>query len=103
MGDFVHNFEKSIAVILGHKRRGNHTALIVCTLSVATLVVGLSFTSMMYFHIYIVDVYSGDQDFICNYFGGRNWTLTLNWSGKSDFNKATEKTWSVGGQPVSSS
>ena len=27
-------------------------------------------------------VYSGDQDFICNYVGGQAWTLNMDWSGK---------------------
>ena len=27
-------------------------------------------------------VYSGDQDFICNYLGGQAWTLNMDWSGK---------------------
>lgn len=41
-------------------------------------------------------VYSGDQDFICNYLGGQAWTLNMDWSGKDAFNKAPVNTWKVG-------
>lgn len=43
-------------------------------------------------------VYSGDQDFICNWYGGRAWTDAVKWSGQSDFNNATFKEWTVNGK-----
>jgi cathepsin A (carboxypeptidase C) len=31
-------------------------------------------------------IYAGDADFICNWYGNKAWTLTLDWSGKDAFN-----------------
>ena len=42
-------------------------------------------------------VYSGKEDFICNYLGGLEWTNTTDWSGRDNFSKASFKTWSVDG------
>jgi len=36
-------------------------------------------------------VYSGDQDFICNYYGGRAWTSDLQWDGTKGFNEQGER------------
>lgn len=33
-------------------------------------------------------IYSGTDDFICNYYGGRAWTAALEWPGQSAFNAA---------------
>ncbi len=32
-------------------------------------------------------VYSGDQDYICNWMGGLAWTEALQWDGYEEFNK----------------
>jgi cathepsin A (carboxypeptidase C) len=45
-------------------------------------------------------VYSGDKDFICNWRGGEAWTHEVNWSGKSDFNSADYKGWTISGSQV---
>ncbi|XP_065897505.1 uncharacterized protein [Dysidea avara] len=42
-------------------------------------------------------VYSGKEDFICNYIGGKEWTLAMKWSGKDAFNKAAVKDWVIDG------
>lgn len=42
-------------------------------------------------------IYAGDCDFVCNWLGNQAWTLALDWSGKSDFNKAAMHPWSAGG------
>jgi len=46
---------------------------------------------------YRVLVYSGVEDFICNYYGGQRWTNALNWTGQDGFNNAAKKTWMVNG------
>eukprot|EP01116_Phalansterium_solitarium_P022756 TRINITY_DN7633_c0_g1_i1.p1 TRINITY_DN7633_c0_g1~~TRINITY_DN7633_c0_g1_i1.p1 ORF type:complete len:455 (-),score=130.23 TRINITY_DN7633_c0_g1_i1:176-1486(-) len=46
---------------------------------------------------YKVLVYSGIEDFICNYVGGREWTAATPWSGQAKFNAATPVTWHVNG------
>jgi len=40
--------------------------------------------------------YSGMEDFICNYYGGRNWTVAMPWPGQSGFEAAPYQSWSVG-------
>jgi carboxypeptidase C (cathepsin A) len=42
-------------------------------------------------------VYSGMVDFICNYYGGRNWTASMPWPGQSAFQNAPYQEWSVNG------
>jgi cathepsin A (carboxypeptidase C) len=36
---------------------------------------------------YTVLVYSGTEDFICNYIGGREWTLAMEWAGQVRFSQ----------------
>jgi len=43
-------------------------------------------------------VYSGDKDWICNWRGGEAWTNSLEWSKKSEFNKAEYTKWNVDNQ-----
>jgi cathepsin A (carboxypeptidase C) len=38
-------------------------------------------------------VYSGDQDFICNWRGGEAWTNAVDWEHKKDFNAAEYDQW----------
>lgn len=38
-------------------------------------------------------VYSGDQDYICNWMGGKAWTEALLWSGHMDYLRAPMKEW----------
>jgi len=45
-------------------------------------------------------VYSGDKDFICNWRGGEAWTNAVEWTGKTGFNSAEYKKWSVNGTPA---
>ncbi|ORY01253.1 peptidase S10 serine carboxypeptidase [Basidiobolus meristosporus CBS 931.73] len=45
-------------------------------------------------------IYAGDADFICNWYGNKAWTLDLDWSGKSDFNKAKDHPWNNGNTPA---
>lgn len=52
---------------------------------------------------YTVLIYSGTEDFICNYFGGKAWTAALPWPGQSGFNNAPEKDWNVSGQKAGTS
>lgn len=40
-------------------------------------------------------VYSGKEDFICNYLGGLEWAVYTKWDGQADFDKAVFKKWSV--------
>ena len=42
-------------------------------------------------------IYAGDVDFICNWMGNKAWTLALNWTHQSDFNKAPDHDWNVNG------
>jgi carboxypeptidase C (cathepsin A) len=42
-------------------------------------------------------VYSGMEDFICNYYGGRNWTYALPWSGQTQFQAAPYQPWTAAG------
>lgn len=45
-----------------------------------------------------VVVYSGKDDFICNYLGGNAWVESTQWSGHDDFVKAPFKDWNVNGR-----
>lgn len=40
---------------------------------------------------YVVLIYAGDADFICNWLGNQAWTEALEWPGQKDFNKAAIK------------
>lgn len=44
-----------------------------------------------------VVVFSGETDFICNWYGSRAWTEGMEWAGKSAFNAAANTTWLVDG------
>jgi len=46
---------------------------------------------------YSLLVYSGVEDYICNYIGGKQWVSSLDWPGKDPFNKAPENQWKVNG------
>lgn len=50
-----------------------------------------------------VVVYSGEYDFICNWYGGSSWTKSLQWSGQSAFNLAQNTTWISNGAIAGSS
>ena len=41
-------------------------------------------------------IYTGDADYVCNWYGNKAWTLALDWSGASAFNAATDVAWSSG-------
>lgn len=45
-----------------------------------------------------VVVYSGEYDFICNWYGGFAWTMALDWPGNQAFRQATNTTWTVDGE-----
>ncbi len=40
-----------------------------------------------------VVVYSGKEDYICNYLGGVGWTNVTTWKNQDEFQKATLKSW----------
>jgi len=40
-------------------------------------------------------VYSGTEDFICNYLGGQAWVNDLKWSGQKQFQSLDLKEWKV--------
>lgn len=42
-------------------------------------------------------IYSGTNDFICNYLGGSRWITAMDWPGKDTFQKAPEVDWKVSG------
>lgn len=42
-------------------------------------------------------VYSGMDDFICNYVGGMDWAAALVWPGQAAYNSAPKKDWTVNG------
>lgn len=42
-------------------------------------------------------IYSGDQDFICNWMGGHAWTENLKWSGQKEFQKQELKEFEIDG------
>jgi len=48
-------------------------------------------------------VYSGEYDYICNWYGGSAWTHALDWSGHDAFNAATNQTWHVSGAAAGTS
>lgn len=42
-------------------------------------------------------IYSGVEDFVCNYYGGANWVKNMKWGGQGGFNAASLKNWVVDG------
>lgn len=40
-------------------------------------------------------IYAGQADYICNWFGNREWINLLEWNGKSEFNKAGQHDWII--------
>lgn len=44
---------------------------------------------------YLTLVYSGDQDFVCNWYGGRSWTENLDWKYQTQFKNQDFKVWNV--------
>lgn len=48
-------------------------------------------------------VYSGEDDFICNWYGGHKWTQNLQWPGQQAFQNAPNTTWHVNGQMAGTS
>lgn len=42
-------------------------------------------------------VYSGVEDYMCNYVGSRAWTVSTNWTSQEHFRDATFRDWMVGG------
>jgi len=42
-------------------------------------------------------IYAGDQDWICNWIGNKNWALEMSWTGQNAFNSATDKPWNPDG------
>jgi len=48
-------------------------------------------------------IYSGTNDFICNYLGGSRWVSAMDWPGKDAYNKAPEVNWVVGGKTAGQS
>jgi len=52
---------------------------------------------------YSVLIYSGVEDFICNYYGGRAWVKSINWPGKDNYNNAPLKDWLVDGKQAGQS
>lgn len=46
---------------------------------------------------YQVLIYSGVEDFICNWYGGRDWVKNMDWSGKSGYNSQNYTNWNVNG------
>ncbi|KAI6659308.1 Serine carboxypeptidase S10 family member 1-like [Oopsacas minuta] len=45
-------------------------------------------------------VYSGKDDYICNYLGGKAWTESMEWSGKSEFSEKNLTNWIYNGAKV---
>lgn len=43
-------------------------------------------------------IYYGDQDYICNWYGGRKWTHELVWASQEGFKKAPMKDWTLNGK-----
>jgi len=41
-------------------------------------------------------IYSGDQDFICNWRGGESWTNKINWKKSTEFTNSPYLKWKVG-------
>ncbi|KAJ2000595.1 hypothetical protein H4R26_004541 [Coemansia thaxteri] len=48
-------------------------------------------------------IYSGDADWICNWYGGKAWSLAMDWSGKSEFAAALDRPWLVDGEQAGES
>ena len=44
-----------------------------------------------------VQLYAGDQDYICNWLGNKAWTKAMDWPGKAAFNAAPDIEWSIPG------
>jgi len=42
-------------------------------------------------------IYAGDQDFICNWIGNKNWALQMTWDHQTDFDNAPDKQWNPDG------
>jgi len=42
-------------------------------------------------------IYAGDQDFICNWIGNKNWALQLQWAHQTQFDDAPDKPWNPDG------
>lgn len=42
-------------------------------------------------------IYSGVDDFVCNYYGGANWVKNMKWGGQGGFNAAPLTKWTVNG------
>jgi cathepsin A (carboxypeptidase C) len=40
-------------------------------------------------------IYAGDVDYICNWIGNKQWTLALDWAGKTAFNSAGDNAWNT--------
>ena len=40
-------------------------------------------------------VYHGEDDFICNWYGGYNWVSQLQWEYSTQWNKAANMSWTV--------
>lgn len=47
-------------------------------------------------------VYHGEDDFICNWYGGQKWVTDLEWPGQSAFHAAKNTTWTVDGEEAGS-
>eukprot|EP01064_Diplonema_japonicum_P030112 TRINITY_DN502_c0_g1_i1.p1 TRINITY_DN502_c0_g1~~TRINITY_DN502_c0_g1_i1.p1 ORF type:complete len:438 (+),score=154.35 TRINITY_DN502_c0_g1_i1:49-1362(+) len=47
-----------------------------------------------------VQIYAGDQDYICNWLGNKAWSLKMDWPGKTEFNAAPDTPWMLGGVEV---
>lgn len=45
-------------------------------------------------------IYSGDQDVVCNWLGGNEWTYHLKWSGQNKFQNQKPEKWMVNGKYV---
>jgi len=43
-------------------------------------------------------IYTGDEDYICNWLGNKAWTKALDWEHKDKFNAAPDQAWSVDGK-----
>eukprot|EP00754_Rhynchopus_humris_P039951 Rhum_TRINITY_DN23025_c0_g1::Rhum_TRINITY_DN23025_c0_g1_i1::g.176870::m.176870 len=44
-----------------------------------------------------VQIYAGDQDYICNWLGNKAWSLAMPWPGQSGFNASADKPWMLDG------
>jgi len=43
-------------------------------------------------------IYAGDQDIICNELGNRWWVDALEWSGRTEWDRAQDEPWEVDGE-----